>query len=140
MPTIASDQWKDIRHFDPSEKWGDFTRMDYKLVSELDRLRHYIGKKIVLHCGYEPRDGKGYHPKGMAVDCHAEGMRLLEFYLAASRFEFGGIGVYTWWHRPGLHLDTRELTEEKGRALWGSIAHKIYVPFDRDFIASAIEL
>jgi uncharacterized protein YcbK (DUF882 family) len=140
MTPIQANQWRGIRYFEPSEKWGDPNRMDYNLLAELDRLRHYIGKRIVIHCGYEPRDGAGYHPKGMAVDCHAEGLRLLEFYIAASRFNFGGIGLYPWWHHPGLHLDTRPEAVANGRALWGSIADKVYVPFDANFLATAIEL
>jgi uncharacterized protein YcbK (DUF882 family) len=129
--------WDHINHFDPSENWGDPSMMDSFLVHELDRLRAYIGRKIVIHCGYEARDGKGYHPKGLAVDCHASGLHPMEFYIAASRFKgFGGIGIYPWWNRPGLHLDCRQrlLGSTTPRALWGSIGPKQYVPFDTDFL------
>lgn len=130
-------QWEKIRHFDTSEAWGDPALMDPNLILELDSLRTYIGRRIVVHCGYEARDGKGYHPLGQAVDCHAEGLHPMEFYIAASRFSFGGIGVYLWWSSPGLHLDTRRAKRSDFRALWGSTAPRVYVPFDLDFWTKA---
>lgn len=135
-------EWDHIKHFDPSENWGDPSRMDGYLVHELDRLRTYIGRKIVIHCGYEPRDGKGYHPKGLAVDCHAVGLHPMEFFIAASRFKgFGGIGIYLWWNQPGLHLDSRQRVRGSGpRALWGSIGPQQYVPFDTAFLKRAVEI
>jgi uncharacterized protein YcbK (DUF882 family) len=132
-------QWETVRHFDPSENWGDPSMMDCRLILELDRLRHYIGRRIVVHCGYEARDGKGFHPLGKAVDCHAVGLHPVDFYVAASRFDFGGIGLYLWWNAPGLHLDTRP-REGEFRALWGSTGPKIYVPFDRDFLTEAMQI
>lgn len=131
-------QWGRVKHFDAGERWGDPAMMDCHLIFELDRLRQYIGRRIVIHCGYEARDGKGYHPLGKAVDCHAEGLHPVEFYLAASRFDFGGFGVYLWWNTPGLHLDTRRIKGPDFRALWGSTGPKIYVPFDRDFLTQAM--
>jgi uncharacterized protein YcbK (DUF882 family) len=130
-------QWDTIRYFDPSENWGAPNKMDYKLIIELDRLRQYIGQKIIIHCGYEPRDGAGYHPKGLAVDCHAEKMHPIEFFIAATRFDFGGIGVYLWWSNPGLHLDKRPVRARAHRSIWGSTAPKVYVSLDRAFLQQA---
>jgi uncharacterized protein YcbK (DUF882 family) len=135
-------QWDRVKHFDPTENWGDPSRMDHHLIAELDRLRAWLHRPIVIHCGYEPRDGKGQHPLGKAVDCHAEGLHPMEFCIAASRFDFGGIGVYLWWDHPGLHLDTRSRGKRKMRALWGSVkaGPDGYVPFDLAFWKKAADL
>lgn len=133
-------QWDLVKNFDPAEKWGEPSLMDCNLIFELDRLRKYIGREIVVHCGYEARNGKGYHPLGKAVDCHAIGLHPMEFYIAASRFSFGGIGVYLWWTDPGLHLDSRRIRGPDFRAIWGSTGPKKYVPFDLDFLKKAAKL
>lgn len=135
-------QWEKVNHFDPDEKWGDPALMDYGLIFELDRLRAYIGRTIVVHCGYEARDGKGFHPLGQAVDCHAVDLHPVDFYTAASRFAFGGIGLYLWWNDPGLHLDTRPFRGRDFRAIWGSVeaGPTGYVPFDLAFLKKASEI
>lgn len=136
---MTPDQWKLVDHFDISEKWGIPAIMDPALIFELDRLRKYIDRKIEIHCGYEKRDS-GFHPLGKAVDCHAEGLHPIEFYIAATRFKFNGIGAYLWWNNPGLHLDTRPLKEDEPRAVWGSTGPKKYVAFDNAFLRLAAQI
>jgi hypothetical protein len=131
---MQENDWQQIRYFGPAENWGDASRMDRALIVELDHLRHFLGHKIIIHCGYEPRDGRGFHPMGLAVDCHAETFGAIEFFLAAIRFGFHGFGVYPWWQNPGLHLDMRPDGARSHRALWGSTGAKIYEPIDARFI------
>lgn len=128
-------QWKKINNFTPEESWGDPMAMDIELVRELDALRAYTGRRIVIHCGYEAREGKGYHPRGQAADIHIEDLSLMDAFLSASRFKrFRGIGVYPWWNSPGLHVDTRFLNHGEPRALWASTGPLEYRPFDLEFI------
>jgi uncharacterized protein YcbK (DUF882 family) len=136
--TMAPEDWEALRYFDPSEKWGQPAGMDVALLQALDELRHFVGQKIVIHCGKEPRP-KGWHPYGRAVDLHIVNLDLITQWLAAARFSaFHGIGVYTWWHHPGLHLDTRPLAHQGPIARWGCTAPGVYVPLDAAFIRSAL--
>jgi hypothetical protein len=109
--------------------------MSAALVVGLDRLRYFVQKPIIIHCGYEARDSGGWHPHGRAVDLHIEGLHIIEQFLAAARFDiFTGIGLYPWWNYPGLHLDNRPLGPNSHRAIWGSIKPKVYTTVDRAFI------
>lgn len=134
---MTPEQWDTIKFFTPAEKWGDPAKMDANLIFELDRLRKYLAKPIVIHCGFEPRP-EGYHPLGMAVDCHVPGLHPMEFYIAATRFAFGGVGVYLWWNSPGLHLDKRIIRTGMQKSVWGSIAPKEYVALDVNFFKKAM--
>lgn len=136
--TMAPADWDRLRYFTPAEKWGDPNGMDRALLIGLDALRHFCGRKIVIHCGIEERP-KGWHPTGRAVDLHIEGLTLMEQWLAAARFQvFTGLGAYTWWTHPGLHLDTRPLKHQGPISRWGSTAAGEYVRFDADFIRIAM--
>jgi uncharacterized protein YcbK (DUF882 family) len=138
---MTDPEWKSIKYFSPSENWGDPYKMDFKLIVGLDKLRQYVGRPIVIHCGYEKRTTGGYHPMGRAVDLHIEGLHPMEQYIAATRFQcFKGIGVYLWWDNPGLHLDNRLLKAFETRAIWGSYEPKKYVMIDRSFIINAMKL
>ena len=63
------------------EKWGDPFKMNPILVKTLDKLRDKVGKPIKIHCGYESRDANSQHSLGNAVDCHCEGIKLVDFFL-----------------------------------------------------------
>lgn len=132
---MTPEQWETIRHFNPDENFGDPSKMSYLLLLSLDNLREYIGAPIVIHCGYEDRGNDSYHCKGMAVDCHAKGLSLYDFYFASTRFSFHGIGVYPKWNNPGLHLDIRPVHRYEGRAFWGCTAPGEYVALSAQFIA-----
>ena len=133
-------QWATIRFFTSNEKWGDPAKMDYELLQELVRLRAYVNRKVIIHCGYDDRP-TGWHPKGRAVDLHIEGLHPMEQAIAASRFKgFSGLGVYLWWNSPGIHVDNRPLRYGEPRAVWGSTGDKLYVPFDLDFFKLAADL
>lgn len=138
--TMRPVDWEQLHFFDPGEKWGQPDGMDWALLQALEQLRRECGHKVVIHCGKEPRS-RGWHPTGRAVDLHIEGLDLLSQWLAASRYPaFTGLGVYTWWHRPGLHLDTRPKAHQGPIARWGSTGPGLYVPLDGDFIRIALNV
>lgn len=130
--------WDQIKYFSMDERWGDASKMNPVLIQTLDKLRDKIEKPISIHCGYERRNTGGQHTLGNAVDCHCNGLSLVDFFLEASRFpEFKGIGVYPLWNNPGLHLDVRN---KPIRAIWGCVAPKQYVDLNRDFFMNIITL
>jgi len=136
---MRKEEWEDFTYFHPQEAWGNPEKIDYWLVVELEGLRKFIGKPIIIHCGTQGKHTpNSYHYAGLAVDCHTEGISLLEFYLASERFNFGGIGIYPWWNNPGLHLDIRPVWPGKPRSRWGCIERGKYIPFDKDFLKSLI--
>lgn len=97
--------WEDVDNFDPDE-FG-CVDMDRIFIYTLQAMRDYVGRKVIVHCGYELRES-GYHPKKCAADLHIEGLHVVDQYLVASRFDnFVGIGLYLWWNSPGLHIDRR---------------------------------
>jgi len=136
---MTPEEWEEIDYFTEYEKWGDPNKMKLSIVRAVDDLRAYVRKKVRVHCGWEDRK-TGYHPMGIAVDCHIEGMHIIDQFIAASRFDaFNGIGVYLNWNSPGLHLDTRgnKLPQE---ARWGCIKTGQYVPLDKAFFELAIKI
>ncbi len=134
---MTKEDWKKIKWFAPLENWGDPDKMDPHLIFYLDKLRIFIGHKIIIHCGSQGKHSEySYHYQDpcKATDCHAEGISLLDFFLAAERFPFGDIGIYPAWNFPGLYLDTRPIFyNRKPQARWGKI-HNLYTAFDEEFI------
>ena len=98
---------KQVRGFAPHEKWGNPNMMEQSIIFAADRFRAYVNKKVKVHCGYEPRDTGGRHPKGLAMDCHVEDMHWFDQFIAATRIdELNGIGAYPYWNNPGIHIDS----------------------------------
>lgn len=131
--------WNDVApYFHCDENWGDADQIDARLVYALYDIRRYVRKKIIIHCGYEPRP-KGYHPQYLAVDFHIEGMHVVDQFLVCSRYDaFNGLGLYYWWSNPGLHGDTRPsrlnyLPESR----WISTSSGVYVPLSWDNLKKA---
>lgn len=72
------------------------------LVDELDTLRSYFGKPIIIESGYrcieydQSIGGKGNHPTGNAVDIRCDNSRdryiLLQLILGVTSFNRIGIG------------------------------------------------
>ena len=132
---MRAKDWRAIINFKPSE-FANPECMSEPLILKVDALREYVGRKVYVHCGYEKRKKFSYHNFGQAVDIHIEGLSLIEQFIVAQRFDFGGIGIYPWWNDPGLHLDVRPWGWNSARATWGSISPKLYVGVDTDFIKS----
>mgnify|MGYP003503935642 CR=1 FL=1 len=90
----------------------DFWALDFSLINQLRELNAMLpaGTDFCIHCGVEGKhSATGYHPRGMAVDCHFEqNGELVQpdamLFLLIKKWE-GGIGIYTRWNNPGFHLD-----------------------------------
>lgn len=125
---MTEEMWGSVKNF--SHKEFGCIDMDGVLIYTLQELRKYVGKPIIIHCGFEQR-WSGYHPKKCAADLHIQGLHVVDQFLVASRFDnFNGIGVYKW----GLHIDTRPKTNKmQHNARWGCLKPGIYVPLDKSF-------
>jgi len=130
---MTKKEWGLIKYFSPKEDWGDPDRMEFYLVYLLDRLRFIIGKPIIIHYGTQGKHSpNSWHYVGKAVDFHAKGISLFQLFLSATRFPFGGIGVYPFWDNPGLHVDTRPRPNGEPQARWGRINGE-YIPLNEEF-------
>lgn len=135
--------WSEIHHFSKRENWGDWTKVDKKVIIKLDQMREYCGKLIVIHCAYEKsgHTNNSQHYLGKAVDINIIGMKLVEQYLLAERFGWTGIGLYNCWKNPGLHLDLRD--EEIG-ARWAQKKNREgsleYCALDQKYIELCIAM
>lgn len=139
---IESD-WKRMRNFHAWEAWGNWSLIDVRLVLELDKFRSFLNKKIVISCGTQKTHTRNsFHYQGLAVDVvipRLGEMSFLDLFIAASRFDFHGIGLYPDWkyngsNVPGLHLDCRQFSDTwtgKHRAHWLRVIDgdaKTYLP------------
>ena len=137
MAKMSETDWKSIRHFSPSELWGDPAMMERETVFLLDRVRNTLGCPIIVHCGYEKRPWSptSQHNCGSAVDYHIgdvsfrEAVKLLGEAIRILRVsERVGLGIYPHWNNPGFHLDTRGY-----RARWGAVKRngkQVYVSYN----------
>ena len=99
-----------IQWFRPEEFGAGVEHLHPLLILALDSLRGRLGVPIIIHEAYATTGHTpgSQHGEGRAVDCHAEGLPLGDFWLEAERQpSFTGIGLYPYWTHPGLHLDTR---------------------------------
>lgn len=132
MTWMQDSDWESIEFFKKSE-FSEPNKMEFHFINCLDQFRKKIGHPIIIHSSYRKNDS-GYHGRGEAVDVHIKGISLLCAYILASESGlFGGIGVYTGWNNPGLHLDMRP-----ERARWACKTptgqNNEYIPLDFDFI------
>lgn len=128
---MAGIGWHHVKpHFSPLEAWGDSDRIDARIVFALFDIREHSGRKIVIHCGYEPRQKPSWHSSCLAVDFHIDGLHVCDQFLLCSRYDvFNGLGVYTYWNNPGLHGDTRPHTlRHRPEARWISASAGVYLP------------
>lgn len=129
--------WNYIRYFSPdcaADNWGDPYKVKWGLVLYCDLLREFVKKPIIIHCAYErrPFSPASQHNYGFAADLHIKDLPLIEQFMAAVRFPFNGIGVYSWWNNPGLHCDIRRKLPHKPRSFWYSPEKGIYLPLDTE--------
>lgn len=106
-------KWKLLKHFYPSEAWGDADKIDFMLLIILDQFRGSLpsGCKIKIHRGYSPDNPKSLHYEAKAVDFHVIGCPFLEaeYHLKNFLIRRGlmievELGVYPDWNNPGFHL------------------------------------
>ena len=134
---MTYDDWSGVANFTSKEFGTIYMAKD--LISALQEVRNYTGRRINIHSGFRPGD-KGYHPLGMAADLDIEKMHVIDQYLVTERFNtFGGIGVYPNWSNPGLHLDVRPKKKSVSNSRWGSFKHGEYVKLNYGFFKQIIE-
>lgn len=115
---MSSDVWASLKHFKRDstiDNWGDPNKISALLLIKLDALREFLGTPVIVTSGFRNHD-TGQHGKGLALDVVVPQWEksFLDFYLAAERFAFKGLGVYKGWKYrdrevPGLHIDERDL-------------------------------
>ena len=126
--------WDKVRRFFKPSEFVSPELISPELIYALYALRVKVGRPFIVHSSYRGGD-EGTHGKGLAVDGHFEDVSLVDQFLAAEKsLLFGGIGLYPYWNRPGLHLDVRATTKEKGGARWGRNAAGVYVALDSKFL------
>lgn len=128
--------WNEIKHFTPSENWGNLSLVDPQLIPALDDYRVDLGKPVHLSpvegavVAISGHSNQSYHypvvdagkiiRPGQAADIFPA-CDLAYAWMTALRHPFGGIGVYPYWKYSekeitgGLHLDLRR---NRKRALW----------------------
>lgn len=120
VPIINEKIWNQLNFFTKGENWGNWRKMDVRLLYNLDRLREKVNMPIKVHCGFEEigHAMRSYHKKGMAVDFHFIGAEELKKNEKLNLFNLlmnvwqGGVGVYTHWYPVfGFHLDLGEKRE-----------------------------
>lgn len=126
---MTQEQWSKLKYFNRAEAWGEPDRMSHELLVELDLFRGFIGQPITVTCGTQGQHVPGsFHYDGLAADLVFPGCKpsdLLDLMLAASRFKFGGIGLYPYWRcngvkTGGMHVDMRPWVHD--RAYWMGIS------------------
>lgn len=116
IPIINDLIWPQLNHFNIRENWGDYRRIDIRLLWGLDRVRRDLGRKIHINCAYEESGHaeKSFHKIGMAVDFVVapldknNALDMYSLYTTILSMWHGGVGVYPFWNTPGLHLDLGE--------------------------------
>ena len=144
---MTPDLWQGLEFFKPentSDNFGEPYLMDAGLMFGMDSLRKFVGKPINIHCGYEKRDKRSYHDYcdycSLAVDFHIHSLNLLDQLLIALRFDvFNGIGIYPWWHSPGIHADRRPIKSKLySNSFWISPDQGVYLPLNAENIRKYI--
>lgn len=106
------------------DNWGDPSKINGWLLKCLDTFRARLDTPIIVTSGFRNGDPKE-HGKGLAVDIVVPDFKghLLDLFLEAERFPFGGIGLYRDWvykgnRIGGLHVDMRPLGSQDMAARW----------------------
>lgn len=146
---MKDSDWTNLKYFSKNENWGDRSIIDLRLVRELEKFREFINVAVVISCGTQGAHcANSHHYKGLAVDVVIPDpgkFNLVDFFFAAMRFDFYGVGIYPDWKCsgvkvPGLHLDIRQCDEEsiaRYRATWiGQGGH--YLPVNSQTIGSLL--
>lgn len=119
----------------PQVRLNEFRRIEFVTVDTLDLLntmcRDAEFKRSWQHrINSDYRAGtSGLHPMGRAIDIVFFDMTpgdvpVDEQFRFARQYPWGGIGVYPYWHAPGLHVDSRQGLDHI--ALWWQDKDKSY--------------
>jgi len=121
--------WKTLKFFKREEQafgrpgvnaWGDPNQIEQELLFRLDIFRAFVGKPVLIHAAWaaDGHAADSAHYRGEAVDCHVQGLSLIDSWIQAERFGWGGIGLYPLWANSGLHLDVRSRGPNQAEARW----------------------
>ena len=100
--------------------------LDTRLLVMLDAMivtetRYHPGLRFIVHSDYRPGD-KGEHGMGRAIDGHfevaGEALPVVLQFIMACRYSFSGIGMYPFWHVPGIHIDVRPRLMTDRKHMW----------------------
>lgn len=128
--------WSKVKWFKPYEFGEHADKIDPLLVYSLDALRDFVKRPIRINSAYRPGDD-GQHGLGKAADIVIAGLGCIDAFFVAERTRlFTGIGVYPFWHLPGIHVDVRDLKANEHGARWGRNKDGVYVALDFKFVKS----
>jgi uncharacterized protein YcbK (DUF882 family) len=137
---VIDKDWKKLRFFRPSDVFAP-DKIDFTLMYKLDQLRIFINKPIIITSSNDPgqvHENNSYHYKGLAVDIVVpQADNMMDVYLAATRFNWGGIGIYPDWKYDGktvggMHLDVRPVDASGHNASWMGVGSpQQYVAFNK---------
>jgi len=117
----SKETWDKLKHFKPTENWGDADAISDLLLLTLDDFRDYIGVPIIVSnaVATSGHSSKSYHYRSQgacAVDVMLPEYRggVIDLLFDVFRFGFSGVGYYPDWSYNanvvgGLHLDVRPL-------------------------------
>lgn len=118
---ISSANYSSLKYFKASE-FSFPELMCPKFLTKLDHFREFLGSRLIitssnsgLHCQ------NSYHYQNIAVDVMAPDITsLIDFWIAAEKFNFSGIGLYPDWKyigniHGGLHIDDRPIINHGAR-------------------------
>lgn len=129
--------YNQLNYFDESENWGDPYAINHNLLRRLDIYRHFLGIGLFITCGTQGAHVDGsLHYDGKAADAiplipPGSDKTLLDCYLMAERFDFGGLGLYPEWSYQGrqlggMHFDVRPPDFSTGQSRWIGYRKKYY--------------
>jgi uncharacterized protein YcbK (DUF882 family) len=126
--------WSKVKWFKPSEFGQYANQMDPLLIYSLDALRDFVKRPIRINSAFRPGD-PGQHGLGKAADIVIAGLGCVDAFLVAEKTRlFSGIGIYPYWHLPGIHVDVRDLRPSEQGARWARNKDNVYVTLDWAFI------
>jgi hypothetical protein len=110
--------------------------VDPLLIYLLSDMEQFIGEEVIIHLLLDRThlNVRSLHREGRAADLHISNLKLIDQFIAACRFPFNGIGVYSYWNHPGLHVDIRPLGSGSPRALWSCNKKSVYGKLDSKFM------
>ena len=116
---MTEKDWAKLHWFNKKENWGDPDKMSPVLLNEMDAFRFHTGKKIYVSYGTQGvHEKNSTHYYGLAADIifpEVAPKDLPDMFIAASRFNFTGIGLYPHWKLNGTILGGLHLDHRRGR-------------------------
>ena len=108
--------FRGIQHF-AADEFDRPDKVDGDALRLLDRMRHEEG----IRCPIIITINADYSVNGHSAKSRHARRRPLSLdlqFAMASRYSWGGIGIYPFWLDPGLHVDRRPWAVFNRRALW----------------------